>query len=77
METKNGQQAKPKHLSRIDGGYGWMIVFGSFINHFLLFGFVGSFGIIYVTLLRIFDSSGAQIAGVPACFNSLRMLLGE
>ena len=64
-------------FSRIDGGYGWVIVFSSFIVHFILLGQVRSFGVLYVALLRIFERSAAETASLNGCFNTVRMLLGK
>ena len=63
--------------SPVDGGYGWAVVFGSFLTHFLLLGLTRSFGILYVALLRIYGESAAKTATLSACFNTARMLLGE
>lgn len=39
-----------------DGGWGWVIVFAVFIGNCLMDGCIGSYGIFYPELLRVFDS---------------------
>ena len=63
-------------FSQTDGGYGWVIVFSSFLVHFILLGQVRSFGVLYVALLRLFERSAAETASLNGCFNTVRVLLG-
>ena len=34
-----------------NGGYGWIVCFGTFIVNFVVFGIHNSFGVVYVNLL--------------------------
>ena len=75
MQTSSSNIARPQE--NIDGGYGWVIVFSSFLMHFVLLGLTRSFGIIYIALLRRFDNSAAEVASTSAVFNAVRMILGS
>ena len=37
----------------LDGGYGWVVVFGSFLIHVFADGFVYSFGVIAESLIKV------------------------
>jgi hypothetical protein len=41
---------KPRSL---DGGYGWVVVLGSFLIHVFADGFVYSFGVIAESLIKV------------------------
>ncbi|XP_006811324.2 monocarboxylate transporter 11-like [Saccoglossus kowalevskii] len=45
-----------------DGGYGWCVMFGSFLIFVLLGGVFYSFGVLYVALLDSFNASNANTA---------------
>jgi len=47
-----------------DGGWGWMVVFGSFMIHVFADGFTYAFGIFLPHLLRYFDVSKATGAWI-------------
>lgn len=38
----------------LDGGYGWVVVLGSFLIHVFADGFVYSFGVIAESLIKVF-----------------------
>ena len=40
-----------------DGGWGWMVVFSSFLIHIIADGIVYSFGIFFVEFIDYFDAS--------------------
>lgn len=40
---------KTKNTS-LDGGYGWVVVFGSFLTHIIIDGFIYSFGMLVFNL---------------------------
>lgn len=47
-----------------DGGWGWMVVFGSFMIHVFADGFTYTFGIFYVHLLNYFQVSKAAASWI-------------
>ena len=48
----------------LDGGWGWMCVFGCTLMYFLIGGYVRSYGLIYLQLRKHFNSSAALTAWV-------------
>ena len=60
----------------MDGGWGWLVVLGAGLMHFLLVGTARSLGIIYVVLRERFHSSATETAIVAAVFNTTRSLSG-
>ena len=61
----------------IDGGWGWIIVFGAGLMHFLLVGTARSLGVIYIVLRERFHRSATETAIVAAIFNTTRTLSGK
>ncbi|CAD5113943.1 unnamed protein product [Dimorphilus gyrociliatus] len=59
-----------------DGGYGWFILLGCFLMHLLQVGLARSFGVFYMDLSEMFQSSSAVTGGIISTFNVFRMTLG-
>ena len=59
-----------------DGGWGWVVVFGSFMVHIIADGCSFSFGVFYVELLDYFKESKAKTAWVGALFVSVPLIAG-
>ena len=62
----------------LDGGWGWMVLFGSFMAYFIADGWAYSFGVYYVDLLEYFQESkgktalvGALMYGVPCLISPI------
>ena len=68
---------KAKIYSKTDGGYGWVVVAASFLVHFILLGLTRSFGVLYVSLLRLIDNNATKVASLNAIFNAARLGSGE
>lgn len=47
-----------------DGGYGWLVVLGSFLIHLVVLGNVYAFGVLYPVLVEAFDSSLGSTAWI-------------
>lgn len=47
-----------------DGGWGWMVVLGSFIIHIIADGMAYSFGVVVVALLNDFEDVGREEMGI-------------
>lgn len=60
----------------VDGGWGWMVVLGSFICHFFLLGVNRSMGIVYVLLQERFEASATDTALAASIFVSVRAVGG-
>ncbi len=86
-EEQGGQQAltplKPEvrvqesEHSFLEGGWGWWVVLGSALSHFLIVGVPRSFGVFYEELLVRYERSSSETAWVIALCNTIRMLFGK
>ena len=47
-----------------DGGWGWTVVFGAFINHMITHGVFFSIGIIFTSLQDALNGSKAEVAWI-------------
>ena len=59
-----------------DGGWGWMVVFSSFMCVFTMDGIANTFGILRPALIEHFDSDDATISWVGSLLCGLYMLSG-
>ncbi|XP_013393838.1 monocarboxylate transporter 12 [Lingula anatina] len=59
-----------------DGGWGWVVVFSSFLIHILADGIVYSFGIFYVEFLEDFKGSKGETAWVGSLVPGITLLTG-
>ena len=60
-----------------DGGWGWMVVTGSFIMHLLLGGLNRSYGVVYIHLRERFHSGSALTAWVGSASLAVRWFCSE
>ena len=60
-----------------DGGWGWVVVFGSFLIHVFADGFVYSFGVIVHELLHQFQGGHALTSWIISCLLGLTLGIGE
>lgn len=59
-----------------DGGYGWLIVFASFLISLIADGISFSFGMIFVELIKFFKESKSKTAVVGSLFFAMPLLAG-
>ncbi|XP_048736247.2 monocarboxylate transporter 14-like [Ostrea edulis] len=59
-----------------DGGWGWCIVFGSFLCHFIIGGLERSSGLLYLYFQDRFQKSAAATAWATAIPSAVRLMLG-
>lgn len=59
-----------------DGGWGWFIVFGSFLCHFIIGGMERSAGLLYLYFLERFRQSAATTAWTTTLASAIRLMLG-
>ena len=60
-----------------DGGWGWVIVAGSFVAFFLSGGLSRSFTLIYQHMLEVFGQSDAATSATAALFGAVKMCTSE
>ncbi|KAL3847025.1 hypothetical protein ACJMK2_017961 [Sinanodonta woodiana] len=59
-----------------DGGWGWMIVFGTFMVHFVLDGIFYSFGILFAEFIDYFHTSQSETSLVVSLAMGIPFLIG-
>ncbi|CAK5042395.1 unnamed protein product [Meloidogyne enterolobii] len=60
----------------LDGGYGWVVVLGSFLIHVFTDGFVYSFGVIAESLIQEFNSSNTVVSTILSLLTGLMLATG-
>ena len=60
-----------------DGGWGWVVVLASFINHVIVDGVAFTFGIFYMEFMRYFESSKSQTALVGSLLAGFYLMAGK
>ncbi|XP_035784532.1 uncharacterized protein LOC118462702 [Anopheles albimanus] len=68
------EKKKPPKIP--DGGYGWVIVFSSFMISLIMDGVSFSFGLIYTELLDYFGASKSKTAWIGSLFIAVPLLSG-
>ncbi|XP_076386852.1 monocarboxylic acid transporter silnoon isoform X2 [Megachile rotundata] len=77
-KPKKTETKKPRNITYVplDGGYGWVIVFGAFFVQFWVAGLVKSYGVLYVEVMETFKDSSASVASwIPAILSCLCLAL--
>ena len=68
-EGVSGKKAPP------DGGWGWMVVVGSFVCYFIADGWAYSFGVLFTELLEYFDEGKGKTATIGALVYAVPLLI--
>ncbi|XP_055320717.1 monocarboxylate transporter 12-B-like [Sitodiplosis mosellana] len=84
MKLNNSPQLKPDEKTESghrkqdaqDGGFGWVVVFGSFFINFIAAGTLYSFGIIYTHFLDEFKESKAYTSWILSLLSGLSAVFG-
>lgn len=63
---KDFPEPHPATVAPPDGGWGWAVVFASFMIHIIADGITYSFGIFLVELIKVFDSDRGETSLIPA-----------
>lgn len=71
-----GGISKGSDSTALDGGYGWLVVFGAFSVQFWVAGLVKSYGVLYVEIMESFPNASAAVASwIPAILSALCLVL--
>ncbi|EEC11812.1 monocarboxylate transporter, putative, partial [Ixodes scapularis] len=65
-----------RRTSPPDGGWGWVVVFASFMINMIADGVAMSFGLLFVDLIEYFDEGKGKTAWVGSLFLSMPLLTG-
>lgn len=60
-----------------DGGWGWLVLFGSMLVNILVPGTIKSFGVLFVEFIEAFEATPATAAWIPALCYFLYSSLGN
>lgn len=77
-KPRKSEAKKPRNITYVplDGGYGWIVVFGAFFVQFWVAGLVKSYGVLYVEVMETFKDSSASVASwIPAILSCLCLAL--
>ncbi|CAN8003264.1 unnamed protein product, partial [Ixodes hexagonus] len=67
---------KVRRTSPPDGGWGWVVVFASFMINMIADGVAMSFGLLFIDLIEYFDEGKGKTAWVGSLFLSMPLLTG-
>lgn len=60
-----------------DGGWGWMVVFGSFMIHVIADGVMYSFGLFYYELAKHFGATKTATSMIVSIMNGTTYCIGN
>jgi len=66
LSANSSTQSSTDVATPPDGGWGWFVVFGSFMIHIVADGITYSFGLFVVELMRVFDSGRGSVSFIPS-----------
>lgn len=72
---ENEKDIRKKTIAPPDGGWGWVVLFGSFVCYFIVDGWSYSFGVVFPTLLEYFEESRAKTALIAALLYGVPLLV--
>ena len=79
--TENGDRNRKPSVEDLveppDGGWGWMVVFASFMIHVIADGIVYSFGIFYMEFLDYYKGGKGETAWVGSLVPGVTLSVGE
>ncbi|XP_076093526.1 monocarboxylate transporter 12-like isoform X1 [Mytilus galloprovincialis] len=64
------------HVTVPDGGYGWLVVFSSYMVHFIIGGVERSAGLLYLQFFNRYNESAALTAWLCGVASGVRLMLG-
>ena len=64
-----------KHVSTPDGGWGWMVVLGSFVSFLIADGWSYSFGVLFPSIVEYFDESRGETSLIGTLLYATPMIV--
>ena len=77
MAVKNVRSGRSYQPCPPDGGWGWLVVFGSFMLHVIADGIIYSFGLFYYELDKHFGESKTATSMVVSIMNGTTYCIGK
>ena len=76
LPTSPTSSVMSPHPPAPDGGWGWVVVFASFVIQSLTIGITYTFGILFVELLDVFDAGESTTAWIGSIQPALLYMTG-
>lgn len=74
-QSESDEDSECSEITAPDGGYGWMIVFSTFVLNCIADGVTFSCGILFVEFKNQFEDSHGKTAFITALFSGLPMFI--
>ncbi|XP_059162386.1 monocarboxylate transporter 12-B-like [Physella acuta] len=75
-EEEDGNEEESNLMKAPDGGYGWVVVFASFLHHVLVGGFARSEGLFFLQYQERFHSSAQLTAWPSSLMSTVNFFMG-
>lgn len=75
--SSGGTKSPKTYAACPDGGWGWMVVFGSFMIHVIADGVIYSFGLFYYEIAKHYGASKAVTSMVVSLMNGTTYCIGN
>uniref|UniRef100_K1RSW2 Monocarboxylate transporter 12 n=1 Tax=Magallana gigas TaxID=29159 RepID=K1RSW2_MAGGI len=75
-DSEDSSSTKTTAKTVVDGGWGWMVVFGAFMINVITDGCSYSFGVLFTHLVDYFQANRSSTAWVGSVFNAAPLLFG-
>ncbi|KAL3989308.1 Major Facilitator Superfamily protein [Acanthocheilonema viteae] len=75
-EGKKDGESNVQYIPLVDGGWGWVVVLGSFFIHVFADGIVYSFGIVLEIIMKEFGASNAKASVIISLLTGLTLGVG-
>lgn len=75
-DDSEDSSSKKTNKAAVDGGWGWMVVFGAFMINVITDGCSYSFGVLFTHLVDYFKANRSSTAWVGSVFNAAPLLFG-
>uniref|UniRef100_A0AAF5PJF6 Major facilitator superfamily (MFS) profile domain-containing protein n=1 Tax=Wuchereria bancrofti TaxID=6293 RepID=A0AAF5PJF6_WUCBA len=75
-EVKERKEGSMQYVPIVDGGWGWVVVVGSFFIHVFADGIVYSFGILLEIVMKEFSASNAKASVIISLLTGLTLGMG-
>lgn len=77
LGTMTGATSSSATMKSPDGGWGWMVVFASFLIHAIADGVTYTFGIFYFEILKYYGTNKAMTAWVASIMTGTTYCVGK
>ncbi|VDK84044.1 unnamed protein product, partial [Onchocerca ochengi] len=76
MKEKKNAEDNVQYVPVVDGGWGWVVVVGSFFIHVFADGIVYSFGLLLEIIMKEFNASNTKASVIISLLTGLNLGMG-